>query len=605
MRRTGALLLALVLLAGCTGAAGARPRPSPAARRRTPRRQWPDACARGHRRRAPGPGRPDRHRLRDRARPRLGVRLRRGRSALGRDGGLRRRRHRCRLPGRLGGATPVKVIADLHTPLGLVWSDGTLYVASAGRVDAYRGLTAAAFARHTTVLALPSGVGEVNGLVCHRTGGSSSASRRRAMLACHDRGTPRPSSRSSPTDATSRSSRAGSGPRSAWPTTRGTDDLFVSMNQRDDLGDATPGDWLAIVRSGQDWGFPDCYGQGGSVCDGVPSPRGRAGRARGGERRRDRDRAARRHGRARGAGRRVVDGDGPAGRSRIRRGERTPGRDALPDGADQADARSPSRPMGRSWSATGGPARSTGSQQPEPVAGARAAPASRSPRARCSAGRRCAAGGVGRLAVAIAGGGHRPGADRDLDPVLGLERVMEGIVPHRRRRPGRGSAAIDPSIDRAPAPPPRARRRRRSRPATASAWLAAMHGRPAAAIGRGARPSSRSRRGGSGSAVGSAVPIQSNSSRKRDRSGSAAFAPWDTTSGWIRSRRSSRTHRKAAALRRAQPLVAVAGQYAAPSASRSSGTMPGAWAPSTSVSMPRASARDELVDREDQRRSGW
>ena len=44
------------------------------------------------------------------------------------------------------------------------------------------------------------------------------------------------------------------------------------MNQRDDLGDATPGDWLAVVRSGQDWGFPDCYGQGGSACVGAPSP---------------------------------------------------------------------------------------------------------------------------------------------------------------------------------------------------------------------------------------------------------------------------------------------------------------------------------------------
>ena len=51
-----------------------------------------------------------------------------------------------------------------------------------------------------------------------------------------------------------------------------TNDLFVTMNQRDDLGEATPGDWLAIVRSGQDWGFPDCYGQGGSACDGVPTP---------------------------------------------------------------------------------------------------------------------------------------------------------------------------------------------------------------------------------------------------------------------------------------------------------------------------------------------
>jgi glucose/arabinose dehydrogenase len=51
----------------------------------------------------------------------------------------------------------------------------------------------------------------------------------------------------------------------------GTDDLFVTMNQRDDLGDTTPGDWLSIVRAGQSWGFPDCYGQGGSACAGVPA----------------------------------------------------------------------------------------------------------------------------------------------------------------------------------------------------------------------------------------------------------------------------------------------------------------------------------------------
>ena len=51
----------------------------------------------------------------------------------------------------------------------------------------------------------------------------------------------------------------------------GTSDLLVSMNQRDDLGARTPGDALALVRDGDDWGFPACYGQGGSACAGVPS----------------------------------------------------------------------------------------------------------------------------------------------------------------------------------------------------------------------------------------------------------------------------------------------------------------------------------------------
>jgi glucose/arabinose dehydrogenase len=51
----------------------------------------------------------------------------------------------------------------------------------------------------------------------------------------------------------------------------GTSTLLASMNQRDDLGAKTPGDALAVVRAGQDWKFPGCYGQGGSACSGVPA----------------------------------------------------------------------------------------------------------------------------------------------------------------------------------------------------------------------------------------------------------------------------------------------------------------------------------------------
>ena len=42
------------------------------------------------------------------------------------------------------------------------------------------------------------------------------------------------------------------------------------MNQRDDLGEHTPGDLLAIPQRGQDWRFPGCYGQGVPACTGVP-----------------------------------------------------------------------------------------------------------------------------------------------------------------------------------------------------------------------------------------------------------------------------------------------------------------------------------------------
>jgi glucose/arabinose dehydrogenase len=49
-----------------------------------------------------------------------------------------------------------------------------------------------------------------------------------------------------------------------------TGDLLATMNQRDDLGSVTPGDFLSVVRSGQAWHFPSCYGQGGAACSGVP-----------------------------------------------------------------------------------------------------------------------------------------------------------------------------------------------------------------------------------------------------------------------------------------------------------------------------------------------
>jgi glucose/arabinose dehydrogenase len=50
--------------------------------------------------------------------------------------------------------------------------------------------------------------------------------------------------------------------------------LFATLNQRDDLGAATRGDGLAVVRAGDDWKFPGCYRQGGAACVGVPPPVG-------------------------------------------------------------------------------------------------------------------------------------------------------------------------------------------------------------------------------------------------------------------------------------------------------------------------------------------
>jgi len=59
---------------------------------------------------------------------------------------------------------PTKVLSGVHTALGLLWIGDKLYVSSTARLDGYSGFDGQAFARHQTVLALPSGVGEVSAM---------------------------------------------------------------------------------------------------------------------------------------------------------------------------------------------------------------------------------------------------------------------------------------------------------------------------------------------------------------------------------------------------------------------------------------------------------
>jgi glucose/arabinose dehydrogenase len=169
------------------------------------------------------------------------------------------------------GARAVKVIAGLRDPLGLTWHSGTLYVASLGRVDAFTGFDGTRFSRRRRILDGPVGKGENNNLVQGRAGRLVMG-----VTASCDHCTPR--SRYSGAVVSFR--RDGSDLRVVAGHIRapvgltyapGTGDLFVSMNLRDDLGTRTPGDWLGVVRAGQDWGSPGCYGQSGSACSGVPA----------------------------------------------------------------------------------------------------------------------------------------------------------------------------------------------------------------------------------------------------------------------------------------------------------------------------------------------
>jgi glucose/arabinose dehydrogenase len=170
------------------------------------------------------------------------------------------------------GAKPIRVVSDVRGPLGLLWHRGTLYVASLGRVEAFGKLVGTHFAERRVVLRGPPGSGENNNLVLAPDG--------RILMGVSapcDHCTP-------PTEyagaiVSFRPDGSGLEPYATrirapfgLAFVPGTSRLLASMNQRDDLGAKTPGDWLAFVKRGQSWGFPGCFGQGGRACRGVPRP---------------------------------------------------------------------------------------------------------------------------------------------------------------------------------------------------------------------------------------------------------------------------------------------------------------------------------------------
>jgi glucose/arabinose dehydrogenase len=169
------------------------------------------------------------------------------------------------------GAKPV-LVAHLAEPLGLVWDGSTLFVAARGKVVAFTHLVGHRFGKRSvnldgpdpkaandTILVLPNG----------RLMMSVSAT-------CdHCRQTSQYSAAIVTFDRDGRDLRVyASGIRDGYGLALipGTSTPLVSINQRDDLGERTPGDWLAVVRQGQNWGFPSCWGQGGTACRGVPEP---------------------------------------------------------------------------------------------------------------------------------------------------------------------------------------------------------------------------------------------------------------------------------------------------------------------------------------------
>ena len=170
------------------------------------------------------------------------------------------------------GAVPVRVVRGLKGPLGLVWQGATLYVNSLGRVTAFGHLRDLHFGTRTTILTGPKGGGENNNLLLAPDGRLIMG-----VSASCDHCTP-PTKWSGSivsfrTDGSGLRLVAG-GIRAPYGLVfyPGTSDLFASMNQRDDLGARTLGDSLGLIRQGQTWGFPACYGQQSAVCKDTPKP---------------------------------------------------------------------------------------------------------------------------------------------------------------------------------------------------------------------------------------------------------------------------------------------------------------------------------------------
>jgi glucose/arabinose dehydrogenase len=182
-------------------------------------------------------------------------------------------------------AAPVQVVAGLESALGLAWHRGWLYVAHisaagggglAGRVTAYRGFDGRRFARSRVVVdGLPVGRHRIDSIAPGPGGrlylgiGSEFDNRASSARLSSTVVSFRPSGRGLRIEAT--------GLRNPYGLAfiPGTSQLLVSEHGRDDLGLRSPNEEVnAFDVDGRvpDFGFPACFGQGGSACRGTRAP---------------------------------------------------------------------------------------------------------------------------------------------------------------------------------------------------------------------------------------------------------------------------------------------------------------------------------------------
>jgi glucose/arabinose dehydrogenase/mono/diheme cytochrome c family protein len=170
------------------------------------------------------------------------------------------------------GAKPDQILGGTRVkyPVGLVWAGNTLIVSDFGYIEAWTGFNGRTFAQHKILFrglaAGPSGWTD-NGAL-----GPDGRIYVQIAAACdgcepHEK-----------LEADIISFRPdGSGLTVVATHVRGntfsefmpgTGTLFAAMNQQNALN-PTPDDQLGIIKQGQDWGFPTCYGQSTPACAGI------------------------------------------------------------------------------------------------------------------------------------------------------------------------------------------------------------------------------------------------------------------------------------------------------------------------------------------------
>jgi glucose/arabinose dehydrogenase len=176
-----------------------------------------------------------------------------------------------------GSARPRVAARGFRTPLGLAWRGRTLFVSEQGSLERLRLRGRRLTARRTLVSGLPYGRHQQDNVAIGPDGqlylGSGST-----CDVCRER---------DPRSATILSIRPDGGPVELFASglrnpfglafQPGTNRLFVSVNNADNLGPGEPAETIVIARRGRRYGWPDCWASWRlrrlvGACNGVAAP---------------------------------------------------------------------------------------------------------------------------------------------------------------------------------------------------------------------------------------------------------------------------------------------------------------------------------------------